>query len=94
MKVIASCALMAALLLAVVACSLRSSTPPAGSQERVMVSVVRPQRRTIADRLTLSGALTPYEQVTLYAKVSGYLKFLRVDIVFMYMGKIQKEIRF
>ena len=34
----------------------------------------------IADRITLPGTVTPYEAVTLYAKVTGYLTSLSVDI--------------
>ncbi|MFN8006805.1 MAG: efflux RND transporter periplasmic adaptor subunit [Terriglobia bacterium] len=50
------------------------------SGEEVTVSVAKPQRRELVDRLSLVGVVTPYEQVTLYAKVSGYLKSISVDI--------------
>ncbi len=50
------------------------------SAGEILVSVAKPGRREIVDRLSLAGAVTPYEQVTLYAKVSGYLKSLSVDI--------------
>ena len=63
-----------------VACSRKSPAARADSTERIPVSVVKPQRRTIADRLALTGSITPYEQVTVYAKVSGYLKSLAVDM--------------
>jgi len=48
--------------------------------DEVTVSVTKPQRREIVDRLGLAGVVTPYEQVTLYSKVSGYLKSISVDI--------------
>ncbi len=80
MNTIACGALLISLLLAIGGCSSKSPAAGVGSSEKIAVSVAKPERRTIADRLTLSGALTPFEQVTLYAKVSGYLKTLRVDI--------------
>ncbi len=50
------------------------------AQEPVTVSLAKPERRTITDGLSLAGTITPYEQVTLYAKTSGYLKWIKVDI--------------
>ncbi len=46
----------------------------------IAVSVSKPDRRDITDRITVPGTVTPYEQVTLYAKVTGYLKSIKVDI--------------
>jgi len=46
----------------------------------IVVSVSKPDRRDITDRITVPGTVTPYEQVTLYAKVTGYLESIKVDI--------------
>ncbi len=37
-------------------------------------------RETISQRLTLPGSLEPYEKSSLYARVTGYLDEIRVDI--------------
>lgn len=46
----------------------------------VAVLTAKAQRRPLVERLALSGTVVPDQQVTLYAKVSGYLKSVRVDI--------------
>ncbi len=51
-----------------------------GTSTAVRVSVARPDLRDIADRITVAGAVVPYEQVTLYARVNGYLNSIAVDI--------------
>ena len=43
------------------------------------VQVMKPQRRDITRNLTLPANIAPWYQATLYAKVSGYLKEMRVD---------------
>ncbi len=43
------------------------------------VQVVKPQRRDIAETLTLPANISPWYQATLYAKVPGYLKWMGVD---------------
>ncbi|TAL11051.1 MAG: efflux RND transporter periplasmic adaptor subunit, partial [Nitrospirae bacterium] len=43
------------------------------------VQVVKPLRRDIAAILRVPATVSPYHQTTLYAKVSGYLKSIRVD---------------
>ncbi len=72
----------AACWLGSVACSTSTSRPSNANttQERITVSVAKPQRRTVTDRLELVGSITPYEQVTVYAKASGFLKCIKVDI--------------
>lgn len=56
--------------------------PPvkAKSQDPITVSVAKVERRTLTNGLNLAGTITPYEQVTLYAKTTGYLKWIKVDI--------------
>ena len=46
----------------------------------VAVAVAEAEVRDLFDRLELIGSITPYEQVTVYAKASGYLSNIQVDI--------------
>ncbi len=77
-----------ALLVSAGACSSGAGSPAEGTEpaaapaspEAVRVSVAKPELRDLADQITLAGTLTPYEQATLYARVSGYLRSIRVDI--------------
>ena len=48
--------------------------------ERISVTVAPPERRELTEEITLAGTIVPEEQVTLYAKVTGYLKSISVDI--------------
>ncbi|MCY4585871.1 MAG: efflux RND transporter periplasmic adaptor subunit [Bryobacterales bacterium] len=75
----------AALLL--MSCDSRATSeaaPASGTEETsavpISVTVAKPGRRDISDRITLAGSIVPDAQVTLYAKVTGYLKTLSVDI--------------
>jgi membrane fusion protein (multidrug efflux system) len=45
----------------------------------VNVTVARPSRGAISRSVTLPGSVFPYQQATLYARVAGYLKSIRVD---------------
>src|SRR6266576_3591533 len=45
-----------------------------------LVEVVRPRRGTVAQRLQTNASLEAFEEVDLFAKVSGYLSDVRVDI--------------
>ena len=47
----------------------------AGTRVQVAVVTQAPRERTI----TLTGEARPYANITIYAKVSGYLKEIRVD---------------
>src|SRR5882724_1844565 len=44
------------------------------------VEVVRPRRVTVAQRLQTNATLEAFEEADLFAKVSGYLSEVRVDI--------------
>src|ERR1700726_2967210 len=44
------------------------------------VEVVRPRRVTVAQRLQTNASLEAFEEADLFAKVSGYLSDVRVDI--------------
>jgi len=45
-----------------------------------LIEVVRPRRATVAQRLQTNATLEAFEQADLFAKVSGYLSEVRVDI--------------
>ncbi len=46
----------------------------------VVVETAVAQKRDLKDTVTLAGTTTPYQQVTLYARTTGYLRRLTVDI--------------
>lgn len=72
---------VAVIALAVSGCSPEPTAElPANEPQSVAVSAVTPERRDLVDRIELVGAIVPEEQVTVYPKVSGYLKSLTVDI--------------
>ncbi len=43
------------------------------------VRVEKPQRKSVSSELQLNGDVLPWEQATLYSKVAGYLKEIKVD---------------
>jgi RND family efflux transporter MFP subunit len=53
--------------------STKANSPP-------RVEVVRPRRVTVAQRLQTNATLEAFEETDLFAKVSGYLSDVRVDI--------------
>src|SRR3982074_2531309 len=53
--------------------SAKADSPP-------RVEVVRPRRVTVAQRLQTNATLEAFEEADLFAKVSGYLSDVRVDI--------------
>src|SRR5437868_1983988 len=53
--------------------SAKTDSPP-------LVEVVRPRRVTVAQRLETNATLEAFEEADLFAKVSGYLSDVRVDI--------------
>src|SRR5437870_9985777 len=62
---------------------LAASPAPAKSAEvesRPPVEVVHPRRLTVAQRLQTNATLEAFEEADLFAKVSGYLSDVRVDI--------------
>ena len=62
---------------------LAASPSPAISTQAAnspKVEVVLPRRATVAQRLQTNATLEAYEQADLFAKVSGYLSEVRVDI--------------
>lgn len=93
--------LLASMLAAGFGCSsgVGSTSPTAadsedsGGEEAVRVSTTPPAVRTIAEEVTLSGTLSPYEQVTLFSRVDGYLRSIGYDIGdFMQRGEVIAQI--
>src|SRR6516164_6110036 len=73
---------LAAMAVVCTGCS-RSSSNSALAQTSVApitVGTAKAQQRDLVDRIDLTGNLTGDEQVTVYAKVPGYLRAIRVDI--------------
>jgi RND family efflux transporter MFP subunit len=66
----------AALSLSAVACSSKPSAPEAARA----ASVVSVTRGSVANALTIAGQFEPYQEVDLHAKVSGYIRWIKVDI--------------
>src|SRR5258706_3782886 len=60
-----------------VAVSPATSTEP---DSRPRLDVVHPRRATVAQRLQTNATLAAFEQADLFAKVTGYLSDVRVDI--------------
>lgn len=66
-------------LLTFAGCERKAPAPVAKAEPPVEVKVARPHRGEIHRSITLPGEVHPYFQVTLFAKVSGYLQALTVD---------------
>src|SRR5215469_17704836 len=63
--------------------NMAAAPPPAKSSEaasRPQVEVVHPRRVTVAQRLQTNATLEAFETTDLFAKVTGYLSDVRVDI--------------
>jgi len=66
----------AALSLSAAACSSKSTAPTAPRA----ASVVSVTRGSLASTLTIAGQFEAYQKVDLHAKVSGYIRWIKVDI--------------
>src|SRR3954451_1222362 len=63
--------------------NMAAAPPPAKSTEvdsRPRIEVVHPRRVSVAQRLQTNATLAPFEEADLFAKVTGYLSEVRVDI--------------
>src|ERR1041385_2726351 len=67
--------------LAALLCGCKESDSPsaAPAMPPIGVQIVQPKRGPITRFVTLPGEIKAYQQVTLYAKVAGYLKTITVD---------------
>ncbi len=57
-----------------------SPASPAAPKSRPNVDVIHPRRATLAQRLQSNATLEAFEEADLFAKISGYLSEVRVDI--------------
>jgi RND family efflux transporter MFP subunit len=69
------CLLLAALYLIV-----RNHHGKAPAEQPRAAAVVAVTRGNLASSLTVAGQFQPYQQVDLHAKVSGYIRWIKVDI--------------
>jgi RND family efflux transporter MFP subunit len=60
--------------------ALPSPVNPTKAESAPRIEVVRPRRVTVAQRLQTNATLEAFEEADLFAKVSGYLSDVRVDI--------------
>src|SRR6516164_2754746 len=63
--------------------NMAAAPPPAKSTEadnRPRIEIVHPRRVTVARRLQTNATLAAFEKADLFAKVTGYLSDVRVDI--------------
>jgi membrane fusion protein, multidrug efflux system len=73
-----SLCLVAAVCMIAAGCSGRGVDPSAGKQSPSVV-VVKPERSAMTRSITLPGDLVGFYEAALHAKVTGYLKSIRVD---------------
>jgi RND family efflux transporter MFP subunit len=52
----------------------------ANPSSEVIAAVVRVQRGTIENKLTIAGAFKPFQEVDVHAKVAGYIRKIYVDV--------------
>ncbi len=84
MKLLDALKIGAVMILAVSnGCSSPAPPSPASAESAsgpIEVKVTKPRRQVITRTITLTANIEAYEQVSLYAKVAGYLKAIHVDI--------------
>jgi RND family efflux transporter MFP subunit len=68
------------LLLAVLFLIVRNHYAKAPAEQPRAAAVVAATRGNLASSLTVAGQFQPYQQVDLHAKVSGYIRWIKVDI--------------
>ncbi len=71
------------LILALTGCSRRSENPQASSiapESALVVPVARASRANLSNDIKLTAEFQPYQEVDVMAKVSGYVKSIKVDI--------------
>jgi RND family efflux transporter MFP subunit len=60
-------------------CGSRSETDTNNPVNAPHVPVVKVARRNLSDKLEIAGEFEPYQEINVYAKVSGYIKKLDVN---------------
>lgn len=71
-----ACVLIAVFL---ASCGGGSKTPATDAVSDVSVGVVKAGRKNLAQTLSISSELVPFQEIDVYAKESGYVTDLRVD---------------
>jgi RND family efflux transporter MFP subunit len=56
------------------------SDPASSGSGQVVAPVVKVQRGTIDNSLTISGTFKPFQEVDVHAKVAGYIQAIHVDV--------------
>jgi len=56
------------------------SDPASNGSGEIVAPVVRVQRGTIDNSLTISGTFKPFQEVDVHAKVAGYIQTIHVDV--------------
>ncbi len=69
------------LAIAVFAMRQQEKSPPDSKKTSILprVLVEKPMRKIVSSDLQLNGDILPWEQTTVYSKVAGYLKEIKVD---------------
>jgi RND family efflux transporter MFP subunit len=73
-------AVLLCLLLAAVFLIVRNHYGKGPAEQPRAAAVVAVTRGNLASSLTVAGQFQPYQQVDLHAKVSGYIRWIKVDI--------------
>ncbi|MBI5755325.1 MAG: efflux RND transporter periplasmic adaptor subunit [Nitrospirae bacterium] len=74
-------ALASSIVFIILSVTLQSASLEAREEEKIIhVEVVKPTHEDVARRIILPGSIAPLEKAALFAQVSGYLKWIKVDI--------------
>jgi multidrug efflux pump subunit AcrA (membrane-fusion protein) len=57
----------------------RNGKVEASAQQTITVGVTNVTKQTLSRQINLSSELVPFQEIDVYAKVSGYVKKLNVD---------------
>src|SRR6202021_4237582 len=68
------------LVLAALVLIIRNHYGEAPAEQPRAAAVVAVTRGNLASSLSVAGQFQPYQQVDLHAKVSGYIRWIKVDI--------------
>ena len=60
--------------------SAKANTAIGAQPAGIPVAVVKARRGDLADALNLSAEFRPFQEVNVFAKVSGYVREMRVDV--------------
>lgn len=75
----AAAALVLLSVLAASGCSKNDSVAAKAAPDAIAVGTAKAEMRNLAEHLTLSSELVPYQEIDVYAKEAGYVKDISVD---------------